>query len=698
VGETVEKMRLTGDSRTATQALRQTTDAQEKFEGATKRSAGEMAIAANQALELGQKLLGAAKQAYAFVDATTAEVDAIAKTSRALGATSDEYQRLSFASQRSGASQASLDKGLRALTVGLNDAQTKGTGPFVEGLQALGLQYDDLAGKKVEQQFGLLADALQGVDNEQKKAAVSAKLFGARAGVELGNVLRIGSRGVSDLGNELRDMGAIIDADTVARAEEAQDAILGMELQSRVLKAELANELIPTMIRFGEVARDVATISDNTTSFIDELGDLATRTFDDMGLSAENAGKTTSAFGQIWDETMTLMSVKSLTGLGPALDAFDNLEEAANDTEEALGRVTERGVPMARSMVTAAQAANALTATLHQLAGQAAADNANAALAAGAMLHAIENVERKAISARREVDQFLQQRQEFARALEAQQMDRNFAALDRGTFEDTREFERQAEQARQAENFERLGELRDEARLDRERQAEDEREKRHQALLDRDRAAEESAQRRAKKEAFAMQSSLALSQHVLGLGSAIADAAIKDDEKRAKFKARAAGVEAMIIGTIESVKAVAAFASFNYVQGALHTAAAATAFVQGGLLLSGTIPGGGSVSAGGGGGAAANVPTGVGGADNGPPGGGGEMSESAIPPSAQTVERPTANERPNQGGAGGGARGERSIHIGAINAYGSIDGAAAVQMGYAVQDAIDRGEFEFRDE
>ena len=80
--------------------------------------------------------------------------------------------------------------------------------------------------------------------------------------------------------------------------------------------------------------------------------------------------------------------------------------------------------------------------------------------------------------------------------------------------------------------------------------------------------------------------------------SAVIGASIKDEEKRAQAELRARGVMAIATGALEVVRAASSFASFSYVEGALHTAAAALAFTQGGIMLSGNLPGRGSVSSG----------------------------------------------------------------------------------------------------
>lgn len=125
------------------------------------------------------------------------------------------------------------------------------------------------------------------------------------------------------------------------------------------------------------------------------------------------------------------------------------------------------------------------------------------------------------------------------------------------------------------------------------------------------------------------QRAVAATNSFLGQGatfaSTIINAAIKDEKKREKAALRARGVEALARGALETVEAVASFASFNFVQGALHTAAAAVAFTQGGLMLAGRIPGSGGASAGGG--AAAS--------------GAGTQATATPPSSSQSRDRPS---------------------------------------------------------
>jgi hypothetical protein len=87
------------------------------------------------------------------------------------------------------------------------------------------------------------------------------------------------------------------------------------------------------------------------------------------------------------------------------------------------------------------------------------------------------------------------------------------------------------------------------------------------------------------------------------LFDAVAGAHIKNEEKRAKATMKFNGVMAMARGALEIVEAVAAFAKYDFVGGALHIAASVTAFATGASLLAGNVPtsagGGASMGSGG---------------------------------------------------------------------------------------------------
>lgn len=203
--------------------------------------------------DLGRRLidvgLQAARAAVSFaVDMVTgtAELgDEIAKTSKGIGVASDQLQRLRFAAERSGGSADGMTKAIKLLTVGLEDAAEKGTGPVAEGLEAIGLSAKDLQGLGIEEQFSVISEALKGVDDEARKSAISMKLFGARGGSALKPLLDEGAAGIRALGDEAERLGGILGEDALKDSEEFQDSILDMKLAFAGIVRSIGSDLIP---------------------------------------------------------------------------------------------------------------------------------------------------------------------------------------------------------------------------------------------------------------------------------------------------------------------------------------------------------------------------------------------------------------------------------------------------------------------
>lgn len=130
-----------------------------------------------------------------------------------------------------------------------------------------------------------------------------------------------------------------------------------------------------------------------------------------------------------------------------------------------------------------------------------------------------------------------------------------------------------------------------------EEQAKKEREKLHKAQLKREKEFIETRKNIVNTVA-------SLGRETVQLSGLIADATIKDEEKKQEAMFKVQGTMMMIKGAVEVVESIISFASQNYLEGALHLAASVTAFTTGGMLLAKQVPGGAGGGGGGGGGAA----------------------------------------------------------------------------------------------
>ena len=144
-----------------------------------------------------------------------------------------------------------------------------------------------------------------------------------------------------------------------------------------------------------------------------------------------------------------------------------------------------------------------------------------------------------------------------------------------------------------------------------------------------------------------------------GIAQLAAEASIKSDERRARMAMKFAGYEALTIGVLETIKAGAAFASLNPIQGALHTSAAALAYVKGGLLVSGRLPGAGGGGGGGGGslGGGGGASMGRGASQPRSAGASRGAGDTPVPASGRSGQQSPAEDPTRRDRARGGPRG-----------------------------------------
>lgn len=159
-----------------------------------------------------------------------------------------------------------------------------------------------------------------------------------------------------------------------------------------------------------------------------------------------------------------------------------------------------------------------------------------------------------------------------------------------------------------------------------------------------------------------------IAQGGIATASMAADMFIASEKRREQAMYVTGAVSALVTGIEQQVQAIAAFASFNYVQGALHQAAAIFAFAQSGLLFA-KAGGAGGGARGGARGLEAGFGVSGGGGATGAANGGTRSEglqnqiQSDVPPSqAPTANGPTPSSGQQQGG--------QVVNIGTVHSYG----------------------------
>ena len=150
--------------------------------------------------------------------------DALDKLNKKTGISIEELSAMSFVLGQGGTNLETFEKGLATFAKGLADAQLKGTGPFADGLELIGLELEDLKGLDPVAQFDLLADAISAVEDPMLRSAAAQKVFGG-AGKDLLPTLLEGSEGMARLRQEAEDTGRVMSTEAAQGAARFNDAI-----------------------------------------------------------------------------------------------------------------------------------------------------------------------------------------------------------------------------------------------------------------------------------------------------------------------------------------------------------------------------------------------------------------------------------------------------------------------------------------
>lgn len=177
--------------------------------------------------------------------AVTAEFDAISKTAEKLGTTTEELSKLRYAAELTGVQASTLDMALQRMVRRVSEA-AKGTGEAKDALKELGLQASVLALQSPDEAFKQIADAMLLVENQSDRVRLAFKLFDS-AGVALVNTMALGRDGIEAMGEELANLGGVIENDAAAQAVKLTDHLTRMDAAFSGISRTLANEFIPTV-------------------------------------------------------------------------------------------------------------------------------------------------------------------------------------------------------------------------------------------------------------------------------------------------------------------------------------------------------------------------------------------------------------------------------------------------------------------
>lgn len=257
----------------------------------------------------------------ALVKTAIDSADATNILAQKLGISTEALSKLEYSAKLSDVSQASLESGLKRLTKTLVDAQDPAS-KAAAALGGIGLSSRELLSLPADEQLGAIADALARVQNQSERAAIAQRVFG-RSGVDLLPLLAEGSQGIRALGNELQQLGGVVDSSFAERASAFNDNLDRIATASRGLGFTIADELLGPMNGLGEEIIALASkreTAEGIAAFLRVIGEAALFTVNAFAMSV-------NGWRMLGQGLQSLAQDLAATNNGPAVGDLTRLQE-----------------------------------------------------------------------------------------------------------------------------------------------------------------------------------------------------------------------------------------------------------------------------------------------------------------------------------------------------------------------------------
>ena len=214
--------------------------------------AAETAASGNKLANMSLGMMAAAAAAAGaavlrLTHGTAAAGDEIGKTSRKLGISAETLQAYRKAADDSGSSSADLDKAIRAL--GKRSAEASGGNKKLsKAFSDLGVDVHDAEGnlRDVEELLPEVADGLVQLSSDGERTATAMTVMGL-GGNELLPMLAGGAEGLQGMTDKARELGGVIDNETIQASEDYMQAIGDLKFAMAGLVNAMGDNLIPAL-------------------------------------------------------------------------------------------------------------------------------------------------------------------------------------------------------------------------------------------------------------------------------------------------------------------------------------------------------------------------------------------------------------------------------------------------------------------
>jgi hypothetical protein len=247
-------------------------------------------------------------------------LDALAKTSDALGVQQKQLQALQHVAELTGTGAAQLSVNLERMQRRIGEVARKG-GQAAAALSEIGVSASEMIELPADQQLVRISQAMVGVTNSSIKASIAMDLFG-RDGVRMLKMMeQLGQDGIAPTVAELEALGVSLSRMDTAKVEQANDALFRTKQVTDGVVNQIAIKLSPLITQMGEDFLNAAKAGEGFGSTIDSI---MKKSITVVGLFSDSLHGLKIVFKglEIAGKTMGLIVLKVMQAAGLGIQVF----------------------------------------------------------------------------------------------------------------------------------------------------------------------------------------------------------------------------------------------------------------------------------------------------------------------------------------------------------------------------------------
>jgi hypothetical protein len=182
------------------------------------------------------------------------EMDEVAKQARALGADVESIQELGFVAQITGTSLQLLQKSMQRVVRAVAEA-SQGVATYADVFDALNINIAEMETLDPVEQFTRFSEAMSKLESNTARVGIAMEIFGQR-NLKILNLVNENAGEIRALREEARELGVVIDAQTLLLFEEWIDAWVRIKEAIKGVRIAIAVEFLPLFLEMAEALKE----------------------------------------------------------------------------------------------------------------------------------------------------------------------------------------------------------------------------------------------------------------------------------------------------------------------------------------------------------------------------------------------------------------------------------------------------------